>query len=159
MKNLIIYYSLDGNTDKLAKYIKQKINADIVRLKPEQEPTQKGVMRYFWGGKSVFFKETPTLINEFPNMEQYDNIFIGSPVWSLDFTPPINTLLSMYSFEGKNIYLFASSQFGLGVDRFKQQFQKRLPMSNIKSFKAIKESLIKSSCKQKQDQHLFRCAF
>lgn len=54
------------------------------------------------------------------NMEQYDVIFIGFPIWWYVAPSIINTFLESYDFSGKTIILFATSGgsgFGKTVER------------------------------------------
>ena len=50
MKNLVIYYSLEGNTKLIAENIAKKIDADILELKTKKEYHKTGFKKYFWGG-------------------------------------------------------------------------------------------------------------
>lgn len=36
MKNLVVYYSLEGNTKLIAEFIAKEIGADIIELKPKK---------------------------------------------------------------------------------------------------------------------------
>jgi flavodoxin len=64
VKSAVIYYSLTGNTSLVAKMIAERIEADIIKLKPEKEIPSTGAGKYFMGGKSVMLNEKPKLINE-----------------------------------------------------------------------------------------------
>ena len=61
MNTLIVYYSLEGNTDFVAKKIADKLQADILRLVPVKKYPEKGLAKFFWGGKSAMMAETPEL--------------------------------------------------------------------------------------------------
>ena len=63
MKNLIIYFSLEGNTKFIAESIAEEIECDIMELIPSKKYSTGKIGKYFWGGKSVMFKEKPELIN------------------------------------------------------------------------------------------------
>ena len=65
MKKAIVYYSMSGNTDYVAKYISDKIDADLIKIEPKKEYPNKGIKKFLWGGKSAVMGETPAL-------EQYD---------------------------------------------------------------------------------------
>ncbi|WP_170254008.1 flavodoxin family protein [Acetobacterium paludosum] len=112
MKTAVIYYSLEGNMEFVAKKIGGNHAADLIRLIPKKEyPTGK-VSKYVWGGKSATFGERPKLVNETIDLEKYDTLIIGSPVWAGTFTPPVHTFLHDYSISGKNIILVATSMSG-----------------------------------------------
>lgn len=106
MKNLIVYYSYEGNTAALAEGMKEVIDADVLRLVPENEKISKGLFRFVWGGMQVYMTKKPKLKEYSVDLSEYDNIIIGSPCWFGTFAPPINTFLSENTIKDKNIYLF-----------------------------------------------------
>ncbi len=106
MKNLIIYYSYEGNTEKITEAIKEVINADVLKLIPKKEKKTKSLFRFVWGGMQVYMTKKPKLEPYKIDLSKYDNIFIGSPCWFGTYAPPINTFLSENKLEGKNIYLY-----------------------------------------------------
>lgn len=107
MKALIVYYSLEGNTDLIAKRIAAETNADLLRLIPKKEYPSGGFKKYFWGGKSVVFGDKPDLEKYQVDLNKYDKIIIGTPIWAGSYTPPIKTFLSDNKLENKEIYLYA----------------------------------------------------
>ena len=108
MKTAIIYYSLEGNMDYIAKRIANDKTADLYKLIPKKAyPTGK-VSKYVWGGKSATFSERPELTNEKIDLVKYDTLIIGSPVWAGTTAPPLNSFFADYSISGKNIILIAT---------------------------------------------------
>ena len=91
-KIVVVYYSLTGNAEYVADLIAKNINADVIRLMPKKEMPNKGFKKYYWGGKSAVMKETPEL-NDCNEVDSYDYIIIGTPVWAGTFTPPIRTFI------------------------------------------------------------------
>jgi len=140
MKTLVIYYSLEGNTKRIAELIHQKYEGDLLELIPEKENPKEGFGKYFWGGKSVIFKESPQLISVLPDPKNYDLIFIGSPLWAGSYAPSVHTLLNTVSFEGKKVALFICHSGGSTISTF-NNFKKQLPHSNIVSFHGFKDPL------------------
>lgn len=108
MSTLVVYFSFNGNTKFIAEKVAETISADIIELKTSEKYPEKGFQKYFWGGKSVIFGEKPKLINEHIDLNRYETIIIGTPVWAGAFTPPIKSLISQYKIQGKRIALFAS---------------------------------------------------
>ncbi len=106
MKKLVIFYSLEGNTAFVAEAIAEAIDAEILELKPKKDLNPKSFLRFFWGGMQVIFKIKPAL-NEFDkNIENYDILLIGTPVWASNFTPSLLTLFSKVNIKNKIIILF-----------------------------------------------------
>lgn len=105
-KKLVIYYSFDGNTAFIADQIVKRLQADILALRPDKEPKTHGFLKYFWGGKMVYMKESPNLEGFTVIPQNYDVIFIGTPVWSWTFAPPLRSLFAKDLFHQKKIVLF-----------------------------------------------------
>jgi len=113
MKALIVFYSLEGNTRLIAKAIAEHTDADILELIPKKEYPSSGFAKYFFGGKSVLFKEKPDLEKYNINLDNYELIFFGSPIWAGTFAPPLRTFLTEHSgMSNKKIAAFACSSGG-----------------------------------------------
>lgn len=126
MKKAVIYYSLEGNTELVAKMIKDKTGADLIKLIPKKEIPKEGFKKYAWGGKSVIFREKPELLNKEINLDGYDTLIIGTPIWASGFTPPILTFLTNNTIKDKKIYLFACNIGGSSqkcFSNFKEHLQ------------------------------------
>jgi flavodoxin len=108
LKSLVIYYSFEGNTKLIGDSIAKEINADVLVLKPEKEIQSKGFMKYFWGGKQVYMKEKPNLLPFDKNPNDYDTIFIGTPIWAWTYTPALSSFFDKVTLENKNIALFCT---------------------------------------------------
>lgn len=109
MKSLIVYYSYEGNCEEISKVIKEVTNADVLRLEPIKEKKTKSLFRFVWGGMQVYMTKRPELVPYRINLEEYDTIFIGTPVWFGTYAPPINTFLSENEIKNKNIGIFICS--------------------------------------------------
>ena len=94
MKDLIIYYSMEGNTEYVVNRIKEKIGADALKLTPKKAYSDKGFAKFFWGGKSAVMAEKPELESYDVDLSFYDRIIFGFPVWASTFAPPIRTFVS-----------------------------------------------------------------
>lgn len=129
MKTLIVYYSLEGNTDMIAKAMAEKINADLLRIKPVNDYKPSGAGKYFTGGTSVLFKKKPPLETISLNPGEYDLIIIGSPVWAGSFAPPLRTFFSKDYLKGKKTALFCCHRGGKG--KIFQNMEKALTGNEI----------------------------
>lgn len=107
-KKLVIYYSLTGNTKFIADSIGFSIGADMLEIKPKKEIKNKGILRYFWGGKQVILEEKPELLPMKVDLEDYDLIFIGTPVWAGHYNPVFRTFLDKHKIKDKKIAIYAS---------------------------------------------------
>ena len=108
----IVYYSLDGNTDYIARRIAEKTGAKLVRLETKRAYPLKGVKKFFIGGRDTLFGARPELKAPLPDLAPFRNIVIGTPVWASRPAPAINTFLRRAKLAGKRIALFACSGGG-----------------------------------------------
>ena len=111
MRTLIVYYSLEGNTQYAAERIAAALGAETLRLFPEKAYPDSGFKKFFWGGKSAVMAETPRLRPYVFDPGAWDRIIIGFPVWAGNVTPPIRTFIKENDLRGKRIAAFA-----LGAD-------------------------------------------
>ena len=114
MKKLIVFYSLDGNTRFIARAIAESTGADMMELQPRVQPELKGFMKYLWGGRQVFMKEKPQLLSFQKNPQDYDLIFIGTPVWAFTYAPALASFFELIKLQNKKIALFCCSGGGKG---------------------------------------------
>ena len=113
---LIVYYSLEGNTDFAAKEIAKVLGYETLRLEPIKKYPEKGPLKFLVGGKSACFAETPKLMSYKFNAEDYARIIFGFPVWAGNVTPPIRTFIKENDLQGKKIAAFAC-QGGAGAEK------------------------------------------
>lgn len=106
MKKLVAYYSLEGNTELIARAIAEATDADILELTPKNDIRSKGFLRFFKGGFQVLTKKEPELVPYEREPAAYDLIFLGTPVWAGNFAPAIRSFLSQVELENKKIALF-----------------------------------------------------
>ena len=116
MKTIIVYFSLEGNTDYAAAQIASGTGADLLRIKSVKEYPNKGLRKFLWGGKSAMMSETPKLEPYGFDPDAYDRIIIGFPVWAGNITPPIRTFIKENNLTGKTIAAFAC-QSGAGAEK------------------------------------------
>ena len=112
-KALVAYFSASGVTAKVAEKLAGAIGADLYEIKPEQTYTDADLN---WQDKqsrsSVEMKDRssrPAIGNKVENMEQYDTVFVGFPIWWYREPSIIDTFMEAYSFDGKNVIPFATS--------------------------------------------------
>lgn len=105
MKTLVIYYSYEGNTKELVVYIQTIKDVDVLELKVLDEKPTTSMFRFVWGGMQVYMKKKPELVPYSIDLNEYENIIIGTPCWFGSYAPAINTFLSDHKIQDKNIYL------------------------------------------------------
>ena len=114
MKKLVIYYSFEANRKVMAETIARAANADLLQLIPKRENSFKGFLKYLRAGKAAMVKEKPELMPFDMNPEDYDLLFIGTPVWVGSCASPMNSFLASYPVTDKKIALFCCHAGGKG---------------------------------------------
>lgn len=147
MRTLVVYFSFDGNTKFIAEKIAESLSADIIELKTSKKYPTEGFRKYFWGGKSVIFGEKPKLTNERIDLDLYETIIIGTPVWAASFAPPIKSFISQYKIQGKRIALFASHGGG-GAEKCFIKLKEALPGNKFIGEKDYVEPKGNSECSE-----------
>ena len=112
-KALVVYFSASGVTAKLSQKLAGAIGADLYEIKPEQAYTIEDLN---WMDKksrsSVEMNDRssrPAIGNKVENMDRYDVVFVGFPIWWYREPSIIDTFMEAYNFDGKTVVPFATS--------------------------------------------------
>lgn len=112
-KILVSYFSASGVTKGVAKKISKAINGDLFEIEPVEKYTSEDLD---WTNKqsrsSIEMKDRefrPAVLNKVSNINEYDTVIIGFPVWWYTAPTIINTFIEENSLAGKNIYVFVTS--------------------------------------------------
>lgn len=116
MKSIIVYYSLEGNTDYAARQMAQKTGADLLRLVPTKAYPSSGFRKFLWGGASVLMSEKPKLEPYEFDADAYDLVILGFPVWASNMAPPLRTFVTQNDLSKKRVAAFAC-QSGSGAQK------------------------------------------
>ena len=139
MKTLVAYYSLSGNVKYAAERIASIMDADLLELKPENEPP-KNFLKFLFGGKSVIFGEKAYLNHFDEDPADYDCIVIGTPLWANRVTPAVREFIMEHPFEHKKVGLFASSAGG-DAEEMLSHLRKLLAGNNVAAVMSLKDQL------------------
>lgn len=118
-KKLVAYFSASGVTGQVAKTLAEADGADLYEIKPAQPYSNEDLN---WNNKesrsSIEMNDKacrPALADKDAEVEKYDVIFLGFPIWWYTAPRIIQTFLESYDFSGRQIILFATSgSSGLG---------------------------------------------
>ncbi len=109
---LIAYFSATGTTKTLAGYAAEYLNADLYEIVPKQPYTDED-LAYYTGGRADKEQNDPSIrpaiSGSVENMEKYDTILLGYPIWYGQAPRIISTFLESYDFSGKTILPFCTS--------------------------------------------------
>lgn len=127
MRDLIVYFSLEGNTEYVALKLKESLGARARCLTPKKAYADKGFAKFFWGGKSAIMAEKPELESYDIDLSEVDRIIFGFPVWAANFAPPIRTFIedNRERLAGKRFAAFAC-QSGSGAEKALEKLEKCL---------------------------------
>lgn len=114
MKTIIIYYSYGKHTRMIAERIKEKLGCDILEIKPKVPCSSDYESVVDATKDNLETKKTPDIEDININLDEYDKVILGTPVWWYGITPPIRTFLTKYDLSGKKVYAFATNAGWLG---------------------------------------------
>lgn len=112
-KILVAYFSATGTTKTLAEYAADAMAADLYEIIPEEPYTDEDLD--YGNDQSRSSMEMndpdarPSISGSVENMEQYDIIFLGYPIWWGDSPRIIASFVESYDFSGKTIVPFCTS--------------------------------------------------
>lgn len=127
-KTLIIYYSLSNNTKEIARLIQRQTGAALHEIKTIRSyPAIPEVYRI----AEIELSEgpLPELASAIPDLNGYDFIFVGGPVWVYTLTPALLSFFRIADFHGKLVVPFCTHQGGYG--NFFARFPKEVQNANI----------------------------
>ena len=110
MKILVLYYSLDGNTEAIGEAIAKKVGADSAKLVRVKRVRPYNAFRRFKARMEVVRKKKPDIFPFKWDPRDYDLIFIGTPVWFDSYNPVFNTLFSVIKIYDRKIALFSCGE-------------------------------------------------
>lgn len=105
---LVAYFSWSGNTKKVAEEISRQTGADLFEIIPEDpypEDYQETIDRCHQERDT---DARPKIDGQVENMEEYDTVFLGFPIWSSNLPAVSRTFLEQYDFSGKTIVPFCT---------------------------------------------------
>jgi len=142
-RKLVAYFSASGVTAKMAQTLSEAIGADLYAIEPEVPYTKADLN---WMNKnsrsSVEMNDPasrPEIAGKRDNMDEYDTIFVGFPIWWYVAPTIINTFLESYDFTGKTIIPFATSG-GSGMGKTNEKLQPSCPGANLIEGKVWKKN-------------------
>lgn len=105
VKVLVAYFSYSGTTKNIANAISEKTGGDLFEITPQDGYSNV----YMESNSEIRGNKRPILTDTVENMDEYDIVFVGYPVWWHATPAPINTFLESYNLTGKLIIPFCTS--------------------------------------------------
>ena len=112
-RKLVAYFSASGVTAKVAEKLSEAIGADLYAIEPEVPYTKADLDWMDKKSRSTIEMNNPAsrpaIAGKRDNMNDYDTVFVGFPIWWYVAPTIINTFLESYDLTGKPIIPFATS--------------------------------------------------
>ena len=158
MKALVIYFSRadenyfggsmkyieKGNTEVVAEFIREITGAELFKVE-RKVPYSKDYMTCIKEAQDEQKRnELPELVKELADINDYDTIFIGGPIYWGTLPQPMFTQLSKLDFKEKTIMPFSTHE-GSGLASIMRDIRKYAPTADIKPGLAILGSNASSS--------------
>ena len=114
-KTLIIYYSAEGHTKRVAEIIAKTLDADTFEIIPKEPYTKEDLDWISPDSRSTkqhageLSQEVELENTEVPGWSDYDKVFIGYPIWWGYAAYPAASFVAGKDFEGKTVIPFCTS--------------------------------------------------
>lgn len=112
-KVLVAYFSATNTTEGVAEHIANGLNADLYEIVPEDPYTDADLNYNDNKSRSTIEmndpSSRPSISGSVENIEQYDVVFIGYPIWWGEAPRIVSTFMESYDFSGKTIVPFCTS--------------------------------------------------
>lgn len=141
MKPLVVYFSQENYSTRIvAEKLSKIINGDIFQIMPlKPYPVENDNLC-----KVAKFEyeenKRPEIMNPFENLDRYNPIFIGFPIWFRTFPRVIATFLESFNLQDKTVISFCTNQEG----EFAMADMELDKLAEKMNFKHIKGISIKS---------------
>lgn len=146
-KVLVVYYSHTGNTEVIANKIKTLTNADSFRIEPVTEYTKDHKALVEQSRVEISDGFLPKIKDSVKNINDYDVVFIGSPVWFATIAPPVATFLSNHDLTGKTLIPFVTHE-GSYMGRTAEDIAKLAPNATLLKGNAFRGKNVKETDKE-----------
>ena len=146
-KALVAYFSASGVTAKVARNLATGIGADLYEIAPETPYTRADLNWMDKKSRSTVEmndrSSRPAIGSKVENMDQYDTVFVGFPIWWYREPSSIDTFMESCDFTGKTVVPFATSG-GSGLGDSAKNMQALAPGAKVAEGKRFSGSASES---------------
>ena len=140
-KKLVAYFSASGVTKKVALRLAQEELAELFEICPKIEYTSADLNWMDDNSRSSLEMKAqgcrPEILNKLDNLDQYEIIYLGFPIWWYVEPRIIDTFLESYNFSKKQIVPFATSG-GSGISNVVENLKAHYPELNFADGRVLK---------------------
>lgn len=132
--SLVVYFSATGNTESVAETIAETLSADIYEIVPEDPYTEED-LDYNDSSCRANAEQNdesarPAISGEIENIDDYEVIYVGFPIWWGNMPRIMYTFFDTYDFSGKTIAPFCTSG-GSGISEAVSNIEELEPDAEI----------------------------
>lgn len=120
----------EGNLQVMAQEIQEKRGADIFHILVEEPYDPSYDVMHDRAIDEISDGARPVLLERVENLDQYDVVYLGTPVWSGSMPPALFTFLDENDLSGKTVIPFGIN-LGSGFGRIPDQLKEQCPDANI----------------------------
>lgn len=125
-----------GNTKIVADYISEMTGADQFEVVADKDYDMPYMQLIEVAKQEVHDGELPPMVGRLENVDQYDTVFIGGPVWWGTYPQVMFTFFRDYDLNGKTIIPFTTHE-GSGLASCVEDVRSAYPNADVKPGFAI----------------------
>ncbi len=137
MKKIFVYYSLTGNGEKVSEYLSSK-EIETRKVEIKKNLPKSFFLKIIVGGFRALREYKDELLDFNNNIDDYDEIIIGSPIWNGRLSTPINSVLEQLNLQEKKVCFVFYSGSGTSP-KATEKIKKLLPEASIIDLKEPKK--------------------
>jgi flavodoxin len=119
-----------GNAELMAQWIQGEVGGDLFLIQTEEPYSADYDETVTRGERENQRNIHPALSSHVANMQDYNVIFLGYPIWAYDLPVALYTFLEEYDFSGKTIIPFCTSG-ATSISRTIETIKRLEPKANV----------------------------
>lgn len=151
MKTLVVYYSRTNFTKRIAEILAEKLGADIEIL--HDTKNRQGALGYLSAGRDAGTRRITKLEETKTNLDDYEMVVVGTPIWSWNVTPAVRTYLRHKKGKFKKVAFF-STMSGSGNVRAYADMAKECGIEPVATLGLLTKEVAKESFGGKLDDFI-----
>lgn len=104
---LIVYFSLGGNTERVATNLAARLGADLEELR--EQTSRRGLSGYMRAALDSLRERPAVLVDVGKRASDYDLTIVGTPIWAGKITPAVRTYLTNIRGTPRRVAFFTTS--------------------------------------------------
>lgn len=143
-KILVAYFSHTQTTEKVALEIHKRVGGDIFKIETVAPYPSEHRETVDMAEKERDSNARPALKAKVENIESYDVIFVGYPIWWYTLPMPLFSFLESYDLSGKTIIPF-STHGGSRMSGTEDVIRKLHPQAKVYDGLAVSRNVIRNN--------------